>query len=131
MRLNSSLKQTLTSVHVATGPDVSFSCHPARYLPSPSPYKCAFPPRKGCPSARCALQTSNSDRIVILLFTICGTIQAAKLRIDALEGKLVKFDEISAELKRVEGVLGGFGVKFDDSEGALSDLEVRESVDVK
>lgn len=48
------------------------------------------------------------------------------MRIAALESKLVKFDALESELKRVEGVLEGFGVQFDDSEGALSDLTVSE-----
>lgn len=48
------------------------------------------------------------------------------MRIATLESKLVKFDALESELKRVEGVLEGFGVQFDDSEGALSDLTVSE-----
>lgn len=52
--------------------------------------------------------------------------KAANVRIAALESKLVKFDALESELKRVEGVLEGFGVQFDDSEGALSDLTVSE-----
>lgn len=52
--------------------------------------------------------------------------KAANVRIATLESKLVKFDALESELKRVEGVLEGFGVQFDDSEGALSDLTVSE-----
>jgi len=51
-------------------------------------------------------------------------LDAAALRIDALEAKVVKFDKIEAELKRVEGVLESFGVQFDSSQGELSDLSV-------
>ena len=59
-------------------------------------------------------------------FLFLNSRKAANVRIAALESKLVKFDALESELKRVEGVLEGFGVQFDDSEGALSDLTVSE-----
>ena len=50
--------------------------------------------------------------------------QAAVSRIEELEASLTKFDKLESELKRVEGVLGGLGVKFDEADGSMQDLTV-------
>jgi hypothetical protein len=49
-------------------------------------------------------------------------LDAAVSRIEELEASLTKFDKLESELKRVEGVLGGLGVKFDEADGSMQDL---------